>query len=226
MGTTRTLPWLLAALAAGCTLIVDTRGRCHDDSDCLGAQHCEGGSCVDGASGGGTGGGGTGGGGTSGGGTGGGAASGGSGGGGGAGGGGMAGGGAGGGDAGCTPENDAGFCSRLTFDCGSVSDTDNCGQPRTVDCGTCVCGFTCAANKCTPVTCLGILSGCTCDAQCCGSNKCPYGVCCKPNGPTAGCGPNPADTPCQCDQCCSGCSKNNQCVASSNCTGSDPMCTP
>ena len=38
----------------------------------------------------------------------------------------------------CTLESDAVFCSRLGIQCGKVSGTDNCGQPRTVaECGPC-----------------------------------------------------------------------------------------
>jgi alpha-tubulin suppressor-like RCC1 family protein len=38
---------------------------------------------------------------------------------------------------GCTAETDAGFCTRLGKNCGSVTANDNCGASRTVDCGTC-----------------------------------------------------------------------------------------
>jgi len=57
----------------------------------------------------------------------------------------------------CTPETDAQFCAGLGMNCGSVSNTDNCGAARTASCGTCtggeVCGSGAAANVCcTPET--------------------------------------------------------------------------
>lgn len=36
----------------------------------------------------------------------------------------------------CLAEDDAAFCARLGRICGVVSDTDNCGDPRTADCGS------------------------------------------------------------------------------------------
>ena len=49
---------------------------------------------------------------------------------------------------GCTPENDAEFCSRLGKTCGAVSGTDNCGAPRSVgSCGTCSPPATCSASN-------------------------------------------------------------------------------
>jgi hypothetical protein len=56
----------------------------------------------------------------------------------------------------CTPETDAGFCSRLGKDCNEVTDQDNCGFQRTVDCGMCADPETCGGNGeanvcgCTP----------------------------------------------------------------------------
>jgi len=46
----------------------------------------------------------------------------------------------------CTPESDTTFCLRQEKNCGTFSGTDNCGQPRSTDCGTCydpgdVCGL-------------------------------------------------------------------------------------
>jgi hypothetical protein len=38
---------------------------------------------------------------------------------------------------GCMPESDEEFCTRLGSDCGEVTDADNCGEMRTVACGTC-----------------------------------------------------------------------------------------
>lgn len=56
-------------------------------------------------------------------------------------------------------ETDAAFCTRLGKDCGSVTANDNCGMPRTVNCGTCtgtlVCGGSGVPNVCgcSPTTC-------------------------------------------------------------------------
>jgi hypothetical protein len=54
---------------------------------------------------------------------------------------------------GCTPEGDPAFCTSLSKNCGQVTGTDNCGQPRTVSsCGMCTVPQTCAgggtANVC------------------------------------------------------------------------------
>jgi hypothetical protein len=53
----------------------------------------------------------------------------------------------------CTLETNAAFCARLARNCGPVTGTDNCGNPRTVSsCGTCVAPQTCGgggqANVC------------------------------------------------------------------------------
>lgn len=45
----------------------------------------------------------------------------------------------------CVAELDSQFCARLEKDCGWVSGTDNCLQPRTAWCGTCSGGKTCGA---------------------------------------------------------------------------------
>lgn len=46
-------------------------------------------------------------------------------------------------------ESDGAFCTRLGFDCGEVTDTDNCGVQRTADCGACDGdGASCANNVC------------------------------------------------------------------------------
>jgi hypothetical protein len=37
----------------------------------------------------------------------------------------------------CTPETDETFCMRLAVECGVYEDTDNCGEPRTANCGGC-----------------------------------------------------------------------------------------
>jgi hypothetical protein len=48
----------------------------------------------------------------------------------------------------CTPESNAAFCSRLGKNCGSVTGTDNCGDPRTVNpCGTCTSPQVCGASN-------------------------------------------------------------------------------
>ncbi len=55
---------------------------------------------------------------------------------------------------GCTPQTDAAFCTAMGAECGSVSGTDNCGNPRTMtDCGSCTvsgesCGGGGTANVC------------------------------------------------------------------------------
>jgi uncharacterized protein (TIGR02145 family)/prepilin-type N-terminal cleavage/methylation domain-containing protein len=54
------------------------------------------------------------------------------------------------GQCGCDPESDSQFCSRLGAICGSLTNTDNCGNNRTVaDCGVCNNGLTCASNTCS-----------------------------------------------------------------------------
>ena len=48
----------------------------------------------------------------------------------------------------CTPESNTAFCSRLGKNCGTVSGTDNCGDPRTVtSCGTCTSPQVCGASN-------------------------------------------------------------------------------
>jgi len=61
---------------------------------------------------------------------------------------------------GCTAETDADFCVRLGKNCGPATGTDNCGAPRTADCGTCTSPLTCGGGNpgapnicgCTPET--------------------------------------------------------------------------
>jgi len=76
----------------------------------------------------------------------------------------------------CTPETDAAFCSRLGKNCGSVTANDNCGNSRTVSCGSSSCsnGYTCSgSNVCTCV------SGTVCSGTCCSSGQvCYSGSCC------------------------------------------------
>jgi uncharacterized protein (TIGR02145 family)/prepilin-type N-terminal cleavage/methylation domain-containing protein len=54
--------------------------------------------------------------------------------------------------AGCYPENDADFCSSQNKDCSVFASKDNCGQPRTANCGVCTAPLTCgvfAPNQCS-----------------------------------------------------------------------------
>ena len=44
---------------------------------------------------------------------------------------------------GCTEETDSAFCERLAKNCGTVSEFDNCGNAREVDCGECTSPATC-----------------------------------------------------------------------------------
>lgn len=46
-------------------------------------------------------------------------------------------------DGGCTAEGDVAFCTRLAKDCDNVTAADNCGAPRTVNCGSCNTPKTC-----------------------------------------------------------------------------------
>ncbi len=46
----------------------------------------------------------------------------------------------------CTAETNDAFCKRYGATCGSVSNTDNCGKSRTVDCGACTLPLTCSAS--------------------------------------------------------------------------------
>ncbi len=48
-------------------------------------------------------------------------------------------------------ESPAGFCGRLSIACGLYTDTDNCGNPYTADCGACTGGQLCGIV--TPNTC-------------------------------------------------------------------------
>src|SRR2546421_71484 len=47
----------------------------------------------------------------------------------------------------CVAETDAAFCARLGKNCGTVSESDNCGAPRSVTgCGSCISPQACAAK--------------------------------------------------------------------------------
>jgi prepilin-type N-terminal cleavage/methylation domain-containing protein len=53
--------------------------------------------------------------------------------------------------AGCYPEDDVQFCVRQNKNCSVFTGTDNCGQPKTANCGTCSFPLTCgtlAPNQC------------------------------------------------------------------------------
>jgi len=45
----------------------------------------------------------------------------------------------------CVPESDTQFCLRYGKNCGSYTNTDNCGTTRTVNCGTCVAPAICGS---------------------------------------------------------------------------------
>jgi hypothetical protein len=62
----------------------------------------------------------------------------------------------------CTPESDDAFCARLGYDCDPVTAADNCGNSRTVDCGTCTSPDTCTANQCScsEITCFDVGAEC------------------------------------------------------------------
>ncbi|WP_168210824.1 putative metal-binding motif-containing protein [Persicimonas caeni] len=53
----------------------------------------------------------------------------------------------------CTPEDDATLCSNQGAQCGTISVTDSCGQTRTIDCGGCGGGTSCASNTCIEDNC-------------------------------------------------------------------------
>jgi hypothetical protein len=62
--------------------------------------------------------------------------------------------GAAGGD-GCVAESDEAFCARLGRTCESQSARDNCGAPRTADCGTCTGDQGCSRGVCKAPACRG-----------------------------------------------------------------------
>ena len=71
----------------------------------------------------------------------------------------------------CVPETNQIFCSRYGKDCGMFSETDNCGQTRTVNCGSCVspeiCGAGVLDNVCDVSACQP-----DCQGKCGGSDGC------------------------------------------------------
>lgn len=46
----------------------------------------------------------------------------------------------------CQPETDSAFCARLSATCDPLTGTDNCGDARTADCGTCAAPLECGAG--------------------------------------------------------------------------------
>ncbi|MCG3172708.1 MAG: hypothetical protein GMKNLPBB_00863 [Myxococcota bacterium] len=99
----------------------------------------------------------------------------------------------------CEPENDWTFCSRMGAQCGPVTGADNCGDSRSVSCGSCTPPLTCGgggqsnlcgcAPKSKPDACAGKTCGAADDG--CGvmlaCGECPQGevcagigLCCKP----------------------------------------------
>ncbi len=140
----------------------------------------------------------------------------------------------------CQAEDDATFCGRLGAQCGSVTDRDNCGDERTVNCGRCDSGTcepdnTCSVCKpetdsafcarlntdCGSVTgmdnCMKSRTvdcgGCSNDRTCDGSNQC---VCPTPGCTNAECGPvsNACGNSNNCGTCGTGqmCDGTNTCV--------------
>ena len=63
------------------------------------------------------------------------------------------------GDTACMPETDTAFCTRVAKTCEMVSDTDNCGQPRSADCGTCTGTNACVSNVCKQPVCGSTFQG-------------------------------------------------------------------
>ena len=63
------------------------------------------------------------------------------------------------GDTTCVPETDTAFCARVAKSCEMVADTDNCGQPRSADCGTCTGTNACVSNVCKPPVCGATFQG-------------------------------------------------------------------
>jgi hypothetical protein len=102
----------------------------------------------------------------------------------------------------CESESDAVFCNRLAKVCGAVTDTDNCGRPRSVvSCGGCNVGTACGVDgacHCAPEsdaslcarndmcgTHTGVVDNCgltrpalVCTSACATGRKClPHGFC-------------------------------------------------
>ncbi|WP_157370521.1 hypothetical protein [Vulgatibacter incomptus] len=48
----------------------------------------------------------------------------------------------------CEAEDDEAMCTRLGKQCGTLTSRDNCGDPRSIDCGGCDDGLLCASNLC------------------------------------------------------------------------------
>ncbi|MBI4154144.1 carboxypeptidase regulatory-like domain-containing protein [Candidatus Woesearchaeota archaeon] len=78
----------------------------------------------------------------------------------------------------CTPESDSSFCSRYGKNCGSYTDTDNCGNTRTANCGPCL------IIKCDGYYNPGNIVNCgTCGTKTCQNNG-QWGSCSDPCQPT------------------------------------------
>ena len=48
----------------------------------------------------------------------------------------------------CVPESATELCERVSAECGALTETDNCGVERAIDCGTCSGGDLCENNVC------------------------------------------------------------------------------
>ncbi len=97
----------------------------------------------------------------------------------------------------CQAESDAELCARKQKNCGSYMAADNCGQVRTVDCGSCSGSETCAGggveNVCgdplahcsdhvkdsgeSDIDCGGACSPCGLGLRCGSQNDCAVGTC-------------------------------------------------
>jgi hypothetical protein len=92
----------------------------------------------------------------------------------------------------CLPETDEAFCARLGKNCNDVTAEDNCGIPRTADCGDCDPGWTCGLHEANVCGCDD--DGHACDGRRCGTAKNNCGV-------TIGCGMCPMNQDCCDGQC-------------------------
>jgi len=72
----------------------------------------------------------------------------------------------------CTPESDQQFCTRNASLCGTVNADDNCGVPRSVECGTCGAGSSCQAGTCREDNCSDNRDNDDDGASDCGDSNC------------------------------------------------------
>ena len=87
----------------------------------------------------------------------------------------------------CTPETDSEFCDRNNRDCGTYTAEDNCGNTRTVDCGSCGSGEVCengiCVSDCVPETCSSLGYNCGTHNDGCGGTiscgSCSSGESCE-----------------------------------------------